>query len=80
MTDLITLHTHSTFCGHAKDPLGAMVDAASRAGVRVMAATEHYPVNERFDPFKHASMPPERSRIVRPFWKSATGILKWKFC
>ena len=42
MTDLITLHTHSTFCGHAKDPLAAMVDAASRAGVRVMAATEHY--------------------------------------
>lgn len=60
MTDLITLHTHSTFCGHAKDPLDAMVDAASRAGVRVMAATEHYPVNERFDPFKHASMPLER--------------------
>ena len=60
MTDLITLHTHSTFCGHAKDPLDAMVDAASRVGVRVMAATEHYPVNERFDPFKHASMPLER--------------------
>ena len=60
MTDLITLHTHSTFCGHAKDPLSAMVDAASRAGVRVMAATEHYPVNECFDPFKHASMSIER--------------------
>lgn len=60
MTDLITLHTHSSFCGHAKDSLEAMVEAASRAGVRVMGATEHYPVKERFDPFKHASMPVER--------------------
>ena len=34
VTDLITLHTHSTFCGHAKDSLSAMVDAASRRCAR----------------------------------------------
>ena len=32
MTDLVTMHTHSTFCGHAKDPLSAVVDAAAQAG------------------------------------------------
>ena len=32
MTELITMHTHSTFCNHAKDPLGDMVQAAVDAG------------------------------------------------
>lgn len=60
MTDLVTLHTHSTFCGHALDDLSAMTDAAAAAGVRVMAATEHYPIGEALDPSAHSSMPRER--------------------
>ena len=44
MTELITMHTHSTFCNHAKDPLGDMVQAAVDAGIAHMAATEHYPI------------------------------------
>lgn len=56
MTDLVTMHTHSTFCGHAKDALSDVVDAAREAGVRVMAATEHYPVGDKIDPAGHSSM------------------------
>lgn len=55
----ITMHTHSTFCGHAKDSLSAMVDAAWEAGVRDMAATEHYPIGDALDPSHHSSMPVE---------------------
>ncbi|MFR4999906.1 MAG: histidinol-phosphatase [Slackia sp.] len=57
MTALIAMHTHSAFCGHAKDPLSAMVDAAEREGVRAMAATEHYPIPDELDPTGHSSMP-----------------------
>lgn len=57
MTELITMHTHSTFCGHAQDSLSAMVAAAEAAGVRTMAATEHYPIGEALDPTCHSSMP-----------------------
>ena len=60
MTELVTMHTHSTFCGHAKDSLSAMVDAAEAAGVRTMAATEHYPLGESVDPSGRSSMPRER--------------------
>lgn len=56
MTELITMHTHSTFCGHAHDSLESMVEAAVRAGVSVMAATEHFPMSDVFDSAHHASM------------------------
>ncbi len=59
MTELITMHTHSTFCGHAKDSLADMAKAAEHAGVAAMAATEHYPIG-RLDPTCHASMPADR--------------------
>ena len=60
MTELITMHTHSTFCNHAKDPLADMVQAAVDAGVAHMAATEHYPIPDELDPSKRSTMPAER--------------------
>ncbi len=60
MTMLITMHTHSTFCNHAHDALPDMVQAAVDAGVERMAATEHYPIPDEFDPTKRSSMPIER--------------------
>ena len=60
MTELITMHTHSTFCNHAKDPLGDMVQAAVDAGIAHMAATEHYPIPDELDPSKRSTMPAER--------------------
>ena len=60
MTELITMHTHSTFCNHAKDTLGDMVQAAVDAGIAHMAATEHYPIPDELDPSKRSTMPAER--------------------
>ena len=58
--ELVTLHTHSTFCDHAKDSLADMVQAAVDAGVSVMAATEHYPISDSIDSTRYASMRMER--------------------
>ena len=58
--ELITMHTHSTFCGHARDSLCDMVQAAANAGVRSFAATEHYPLPERYDTSKTSAMPLSR--------------------
>lgn len=58
--ELITMHTHSTFCGHAFNTLAEMVDAASAAGVAAMAATEHYPLSTAFKEYSFASMPLDR--------------------
>lgn len=58
--ELITLHTHSTFCDHAKDSLSDMVQAAVDAGVSVMAATEHFPISDTIDSTRYASMRMER--------------------
>ncbi|MDO4443381.1 MAG: histidinol-phosphatase [Slackia sp.] len=60
MTPLVTMHTHSSFCGHAKDALPTMVEAAVSAGVRFMAATEHFPIPDELDPTGHSSMPADR--------------------
>ena len=64
MTELITMHTHSTFCNHAKDPLGDMVQAAVDAGIAHMAATEHYPIPDELDPSKRSTMPAERLEAI----------------
>ena len=81
MTALITMHTHSAFCGHAKDPLSAMVDAAEREGVRAMAATEHYPIPDDFDPTGHSSMPARRlEAVLRRRDRERAGIPAWSFC
>ncbi len=58
--ELITMHTHSTFCGHAQDSLADMMKAAHNAGITSVAATEHYPLAASFEDASHASMPPER--------------------
>lgn len=60
MIERITLHTHSTFCGHATSSLPDMVQAAVDAGVSVMAATEHFPVSTSIDAHRYASMPADR--------------------
>lgn len=58
--ELVTMHTHSTFCNHATDTLQDMVEAAAQAGITTMAATEHYPVPDAIDTPRHASMPHDR--------------------
>lgn len=58
--ELITMHTHSTFCGHAATSLQDMVRAAQDAGVSTMAATEHYPLPESLSEYSYASMPFDR--------------------
>ncbi len=58
--ELITLHTHSDFCGHAKDSLAAMVDAAAQANVSVLGVTEHYPLPSTWEEAAYASMPANR--------------------
>lgn len=54
--ELITTHTHSTFCEHAQDSLEDMVQAAISAGISTMAATEHYPISKAFDETLKATM------------------------
>ena len=85
MTELITMHTHSTFCNHAKDSLGDMVQAAVDAGIAHMAATEHYPIPDELDPSKRSTMPSERLEASRNatistcFWAvSLIGLAKTK--
>ena len=56
MTELITMHTHSTFCNHAKDPLGDMVQAAVDAGIAHMAASDHYTIPDDHDPPKRSTL------------------------
>lgn len=58
--ELITMHTHSTFCGHAYSTLDEMVQAASEAGITALAATEHYPLSPAFKEYSFASMPSAR--------------------
>ena len=59
--ELITMHSHTTFCGHAKDSLEDMVAAAHAAGISAMAITEHYPLDPAFDPTDGlCSMLPEK--------------------
>lgn len=58
--ELITTHTHTNFCGHAKDSVEDMAAAAARAGITTMAVTEHYPLTPRFDMGGYISMPADR--------------------
>lgn len=60
MMELITTHTHSTFCEHAVDTLDDMIQAAVDAGITTMAMTEHYPITTAFDETLNASMLPHR--------------------
>ncbi len=58
--ELITTHTHSTFCEHGQDSLADMISTAVAAGISTMAATEHYPITTAFDETLKASMLPHR--------------------
>lgn len=55
--ELITTHTHTSFCGHAEGTVEEMVAAAERAGIATIAVTEHYPLSQRHDPRAYLSMP-----------------------
>lgn len=58
--ELITTHTHTTFCAHARDSIADMVDAAWAAHITTMAVTEHYPLTLAIDPREYVSMKKER--------------------
>lgn len=54
--ELVNTHSHTTYCGHAEDSMADMVAAASAAGVRTYAITEHYPMIEPYDDCGYISM------------------------
>lgn len=58
--ELITTHTHTSFCGHGEGTVEELVAAAEAAGVTTIAVTEHYPLSKAFDPVGYLSMPKER--------------------
>lgn len=58
--ELITLHTHSSYCPHADSSLADMVAAAYKAGITTMGVTEHYPLTTTIDPEQIDCMPKER--------------------
>ena len=57
MTPLITLHTHSSYCGHASATLDQMVHQAHAQGVAYLGVSEHYPLTEKFNLKGKISMP-----------------------
>ncbi len=58
--ELVTTHTHTSFCGHGEGTVEELVSAAEAAGVTTIAVTEHYPLSAAFDPNAYLSMPAER--------------------
>ena len=58
--ELVTTHTHTSFCGHGEGTVEELVCAAEAAGVTTLAVTEHFPLTPAFDPVAYLSMPAER--------------------
>lgn len=58
--ELITTHTHTSFCGHGEGTVEELVDAAVAAGITTIGITEHYPLSSVFDPVDYLAMPAER--------------------
>jgi histidinol-phosphatase (PHP family) len=58
--ELINMHSHTSYCGHAKDSMADMVAAAHAAGISTYAITEHYPMLEPYDLDGYVSMPYDR--------------------
>lgn len=58
--ELVTTHTHTSFCGHGEGTVEELVCAAEAAGVTTIAVTEHYPLSKAFDPVDYLAMPAER--------------------
>lgn len=58
--ELVTMHTHTAFCGHGEGTVEELVAAAELAGITAIAVTEHYPLTEAFDPRAYLSMPVEQ--------------------
>lgn len=76
MTPLVNTHTHTALCGHGEGTVAELVDAACRAGVSVLAVTEHFPLSDAFNPNHDEAMPAsavegylaaiEEARAARP--------------
>ena len=58
--ELVTTHTHTSFCGHGEGTVEELAAAAEVAGVTTLAVTEHYPLSKAFDPRDYLSMPAAR--------------------
>ncbi len=58
--ELVTTHTHTSFCGHGEGTVEELVSAAEKAGVTTIAVTEHFPLSKAFDPRAYLAMPAER--------------------
>lgn len=58
--ELVNTHAHTVLSGHGEGTVAEVVDAAARAGISVIALTEHYPLSDAFDPDRTCSMPFDR--------------------
>lgn len=86
--ELVTTHTHTSFCGHGEGSVEELVSAAEAAGVTTLAITEHYPLTKAFDPVDYLAMPASRmteyldaieeARVKHPGIEIITGCeLDW---
>ena len=57
VTPLVNTHTHTVLCGHGEGTVAELVAAACRAGVSVLAVTEHFPLSDAFNPNHDEAMP-----------------------
>ena len=54
--ELITTHTHTCYTDHGEGTVEELIAAAEAAGITTIAVTEHYPMNDSFDPEHYLSM------------------------
>ncbi len=54
--ELVTTHTHTNYTGHGHGSVAELVQAASAAGIKTIAVTEHYPLSKEIDPTNLVSM------------------------
>lgn len=58
--ELVNLHCHTGYCGHAEGEVEEYVQAAVAAGLTTLAFTDHYPLTSAFDPVGYLSVPSEK--------------------
>lgn len=83
MMPLVNTHSHTALCGHGTGTVAELAAAAARAGLSVLAITEHFPLSEAFNPHHDEAMPAsavtgyladiERARAAHPNMEIFSG-------
>ena len=55
--EYINTHTHTGLTGHGNGTIAEVVQAADKAGISILALTEHFPLSRKVDPDNFVSMP-----------------------